>query len=291
MKDISHSLLKLIEILSVSPKNLQELSAILEISTKQVGRNIQRLEDKGYLIDKNQNNRYFIFGADSIRNRVLNEQEQDLVVRMLTIYSAFHPLYASIVMKLKSTNLNIPLPPQTKDILKSKNYELINYALAHNVQIILRNYVSPNSPKSAKDRLVEPLLFREEHSHLIAYEISSRLEKTFKLERIGQVILTNENVSGRELKKKFVDPFGFPGAKQMIVKLKLSLLAKEIMSENHPSSRPYIIYKDKDWFYHGPCCSFVAIGRFILGLPGEVTVLYSPTLKAYLLEQIKKFDI
>lgn len=289
MKDASHSLLRMLEILSSQPKTQKELSQILEISPRQVSRNILRLEDRGYFVDKNAQNRYFIFGAEILRNRVFNEKEQELISRMLAIYAPFHPLYAAIKLKLKSATIDIPMAHQTRDLLKSKNYELINYAIENQLRIILKNYLSPYNPNMPKERLLEPIEFVEEHCQLIAYEVSTRKEKVFKLDRMGQVALTDETTAGRSLKNVLIDPFGFSSTKQKIVKLKLSLSAKMLMEEEYPTAIPYLISKKDTWYFHGPYGSFLGIGRFVLGLPGQVTIIYGPELKAFLMDRKKEF--
>ncbi|WP_255075775.1 YafY family protein [Lacihabitans sp. CCS-44] len=289
MKDVSHSLLRMLEILSTQPKTIKELSQILELSPRQISRNIMRLEDRGYCVDKNMQNRYFIFGAENIRNRVFNEEEQELISKMLAIYAPFHPVYSAIKLKLKSATMDIPFAYQTKDLLKSKNYEVINYALKNRLRIKLRNYVSPFNPDMPEERLLEPLEFVEQHCQLIAYEVASRKEKVFKIDRMGKVELTNEATAGRAVKNTLIDPFGFSSTKQKIVKLRLSLLAKVLLEEDFPTAKPYLILKGEVWYFHGPYCSFLGIGRFILGLPGEVTVVYGPELKVFLTEQKKNF--
>ena len=279
----------MIEILSTRPKTIKELSQILELSPRQVNRNLLRLEDRGYCVDKNSKNRYFIFGVENIQNKVFNEEEQELISKMLAINAAFHPLYASIKLKLKSATTDIPLASQNKSILKSKNYQIIHYAIQNQLRIKLKNYVSPFNPDMPEERLLEPLEFVEEHCQLIAYEVSTRKEKVFKLDRMGIVELTNEVGTGKTLKNTLIDPFGFSSTKQKIVKLKLSLLAKVLLMEDFATATPYLIQKNDVWYYHGPYCNFLGISRFIMGLPGEVTIIYGPELKAYLIEQKKEF--
>jgi predicted DNA-binding transcriptional regulator YafY len=290
MKDASHSLLRIIEILSAQPKTIKELAQILELSPRQVSRNLQRLEDQGYCVDKNSQNRYFVFGAENIRNRVFNEDEQELISRMLAIYAAFHPLYAAIRLKLRSATTDIPLPSQTRDILKSKNYAVIEYAIKNGLRIKLRNYVSPYNPDMPEERLLEPLEFVLDHCQLIAYEVSTRKEKIFKLDRMGKVELTNESTTGKRVKNILIDPFGFSSTKQKIVKLRLSLVAKVLLVEDFASANAYLVKKNEVWYYHGPYCSLLGISRFILGLPGQVSVAYGPELKAHLLKQKEEYN-
>ena len=287
MKDASHSLLRMLEILTAQPKTQKELAQLLELSPRQVSRNILRLEDRGYFVDKNSQNRYFIFGTEHLRNRIFNEEEQAFISKILAIHAPHHPLYASIKHKLRSVTLDVPLAYQTRDLLKSKNYELINYALENQLRIVLKNYISPHNPHMPKERLLEPLAFIEQHRQLIAYEVSTRKEKVFKLERMGEVTVSKEPAVGRSLKNVLIDPFGFSASKQKIVKLKLHLLAKLLMEEEYPSAIPYLVCRNETWYYHGPCCSFLGIGRFIFGLPGQISIVYGPELKAYM-EELKK---
>jgi predicted DNA-binding transcriptional regulator YafY len=85
---------------------------------------------------------------------------------------------------------------------------------------------------------VEPLGFLDDHRQLKAYEIASRKVKSFKLEHIGRVKLSEEPCSKNHNSISQVDPFGFGGTKSSFIELHLSPPAKELLCENHPLARP-----------------------------------------------------
>ena len=61
------------------------------------------------------------------------------------------------------------------------------------------------------------------------------------------------------------------------------------MLEEHPNARPFMSIKNRNQYYfHGEIPQLPGLGRFILGLPGEVKVEEGEELKAYLSEQLSK---
>ena len=74
------------------------------------------------------------------------------------------------------------------------------------------------------------------------YELSSKMNKTFKVSRMGNVILLDLEW-GNEAKHRqmFTDLFMFSGDERLPVRLKLDRLAYSLMIEEYPKSAEFIV--------------------------------------------------
>ena len=73
--------------------------------------------------------------------------------------------------------------------------------------------------------------------------------------------------------------------------LELSLVAYNLIIEEYPLSEKYI-FKVTDNLYRLECevGNFLGVGRFVLGLPGEIKIITSEALKQYVLERHQLFS-
>jgi hypothetical protein len=61
------------------------------------------------------------------------------------------------------------------------------------------------------------------------------------------------------------------------------------MLEEHPNARPYMYINNRNQYYFkGEIAQLPGLGRFILGLPGEIKVEEGEEMKAYLKEQVSR---
>ena len=75
------------------------------------------------------------------------------------------------------------------------------------------------------------------------------------------------------------------------VSLRLSLRAFVLMREEFPLSQPYLEEEGdeiKSYIFNGPVLHFKGVGRFVMGLADEISVLGPPEFKAYIKERIKQ---
>jgi hypothetical protein len=64
------------------------------------------------------------------------------------------------------------------------------------------------------------------------------------------------------------------------------------MIEEHPNAWPFMFIKNRNqYFFNGEVPHLPGLARFILGLPGEVTVEEGEEMKVYLNEQIEKITL
>lgn len=158
-------------------------------------------------------------------------------------------------------------------------------------KIIIRDYSSPNSG-SVTDRIVEPfLLFNGSHD-LRAYELSSGVNKTFRISRMGDVEVLEEEWSNKaKHRQMFTDIFNFSGEQPVTVNILLDQLSYNVLIEEYPRAERYTRNEidDKHWLFTPSVCSMLGIGRFVLGLFDHVKIIDSPELEAYVHKKLMEF--
>ncbi|MBR1933838.1 MAG: WYL domain-containing protein [Prevotella sp.] len=174
--------------------------------------------------------------------------------------------------------------------------------LAHNVTtfyeaikqrrvVRLVGYSSPHS-NTVSDRVVEPFLLMNGNREVRCFELSSKMNKTFKLSRMQDVELldlTWENE--REHREMHTDIFMFSGERQWLVTLLMGRLATSVLREEYPRAERFIEQQDEcHWRAALPVCSFLGVGRFVLGLFEDVEVEGCDEFKTYLKDKINKLN-
>ncbi|MBD8487159.1 WYL domain-containing protein [Echinicola sp. CAU 1574] len=166
----------------------------------------------------------------------------------------------------------------------------ISDAIKNKLQVTLKDYYSLSSD-SISDRLIEPVAFNNNFESVYALEVASKEMKLFKLERIGAVHVSTKKQEYEPLHEVLEQGlFGFTGKDQFKVKLKLSKKAYQLLMEEHPDAKPFTYVKGGRYYFESEIPELPGVGRFILGLPGEVELEEGEELKAYLEEQIKKAE-
>jgi len=174
--------------------------------------------------------------------------------------------------------------------------------LAHNVTTLyeaikrrqcakLVGYSSPHS-NTTSDRIVEPFLFMNGNREIRCYELSSGMNKTFKLSRMQDVEMLDlmwENE--RRHRQMHTDIFMFSGEQTWQVVLRMGRLATAVLREEYPQAERFIEPVDADhWRATLTVSSMIGIGRFVLGLFTDIEVEEGEELKDYLRQQIVKLN-
>ena len=180
------------------------------------------------------------------------------------------------------------------------NDEQLREQQAHNVSVIyeaiklercvmLKNYSSPHS-NTRRNRIVEPFLFMNGNREVRCYEPASQMNKTFKLARIEEAVMSDVSWSHKDRHKQvFTDIFMFSDEQLLPVKLRLGRLACSLLREEYPQAERYITQEDEQhWLVEMNVCSYTGIGRFILGLYDDIEVLGGDGLKHYMTEKINQ---
>jgi predicted DNA-binding transcriptional regulator YafY len=266
---------KLITLLKTFPaKSIKRLSQSLEVSERSCYRYMDLLVELGFEVGKDDHNKFFL-KADQIVEPFTKE-ESHLIQEVLTVSVKNNPLVASIKAKLPSLEESNILANNIVNGHLSKLVSQINEAIATKTQIIIIKYQSASS-ESITDRLVEPIGFTSNYQYLCAFEVESKQNKYFKLERMGAIENRTEIVTFQEQHKLLnPDVFGFnDSGEKFPVKLKMSMRAMLFLKDDYPATAEFLKeQKDGTWLFEVEVNSMEPVERIVRGLPGEVSYVY-----------------
>lgn len=163
-------------------------------------------------------------------------------------------------------------------------------AIAEKHMIKIEDYSSPHS-NTVNDRIVEPFLMMNDGRDVRCYEISSGVNKTFKVARMGGVdILDTPWIHEDKHRQVFTDIFMFSGEKTNRVVLRVDQLVRNLFLEEFPQGRRNIYpctADDDHWIIDVQVCDFRGIGRFVIGLYRNINILSDDAFEEYIRKEIQ----
>lgn len=283
-------LFQIIAVLKSGHWTIQQLAERFDTSQRTIYRYIHLLEEVDFLIEKDFSNRYFIITSeDDPTQTVFSIEETKLIKKLIQGGTSDNPLKNTLLKKLA---LNSELDSMPRLFVKARLSKLVDdlaTAIRNKHQVVLKNYHSANS-NEIRDRLVEPFQFGDNYQSVIALDVKDRVCKQFKLDRIGEVIQIEKKYEFESLhQSKVTDIFGFSGDGQTWITLRLTLRAYLLMREEFPLAIPYLEKEDDHYVFHGPVINAEGIGRFVLGLIDEVTIVSPDSFQDFIDRKIKTY--
>jgi predicted DNA-binding transcriptional regulator YafY len=284
---------QLIGLLKSGGRTVQQLAEQLDATQRTVYRYFKLLEEIGFIIDQDFHGRYFVHREEGESPEDQFSLEEVSVLRQLIQSGATgHVLQDSLLRKLAFHSEARDLPEQFLKLRVARLFRSLGEAINEKKQVILKNYHSANS-QEIKDRLVEPFQFGEGFQSVLALDTKDKQCKYFKLERIGEVVTLDKPFKFDKLhEKSSTDIFGISGRKETWVTLKLSLRAYVLLREEYPLALPYLEKEEAEeprtYLFNGPVLNFKGVGRFVMGLADEVTVVNPVDFKNYIKDKLKK---
>ena len=270
---------------------IQDICKRMDLSRRNLYYYLEFFRDAGFIVEHVKP--YYRISKDSPFFRKLDAtvhftEDEAIAMRQILEQTGDQSLQVNrLKQKLdKLYDLEILNDVQLREQL-GRNVSTLYTAVKSKLTVVLKNYASPHS-NTVKDRVVEPFLFMDGNREIRCYELESRMNKTFKLSRIGEVELL-DLVWANEGKHKqmFTDVFMFSGEQQMTVTLRLRRLAMQILCEEYPQAERFVEPDGEDhWRVVMPVCSYIGIGRFVLGLFEHIDVLGDDGFKTYLKEKV-----
>ncbi|MGM0946226.1 MAG: helix-turn-helix transcriptional regulator [Bacteroidota bacterium] len=273
-------------------KPVHRLAEMLETDERTIYRYFKLLEALGFEIIK-EYSKYKLqqpVGQEATLNYgTFSPEESQWLKGLIESQGKKNLLRDSVLQKL---HLRSELKVGTEELFKAnlgRLVDLIGLGIQNRKQIWLKDYYSLSSDTTS-DRLVEPVAFSSNYESIHAFEPESQSMKIFKIERIGEVVLADQDW---KFAKKHEIPesslFGFSGKRRFTVKLKMSKKAYQLMQEEYPNARPFMFIKNRNqYFFKGEIPHLPGLGRFILGLPGEIKLEEGEEMRIYLQEQLAK---
>ena len=273
---------------------IDDLSEKLETSPRTIYRYIDTFKDAGFFVTKSgpyfkldKKSRYFKDISQLIH---FTEEEAYILNSAIESIDPTNVIKQNLKAKLASVYDYKMLAECVVKGENARNVNSIIEAIEEKKQIVLHDYTSAHS-KNVSDRLVEPLSFTTNYIQVWAYEVSTGMNKLFKLSRIGSVeVLDSDWKYESEHKEGLMDLFRINSFEQIPIKLKLGLRAASLLIEEYPLAEKYLapVADDKSAFIlHTNVCGYEGVGRFVLGLLDDIEILEGDGLKEFLRERMK----
>lgn len=237
-----YRVLQLITQLQNKPsKSVRFMANFLECTERTTYRYIDLLKQLGFEVQKDEHNKFFIL-SEKETDEHFSKEEAGYLIEMVKTAGKENKLQQAV---LKKIYLKSEVSHQANSLFKahlSKLVEKLNTGIANHKKVLLKHYHSVNSNKIS-DRLVEPFQFTENYNAICAFEIASKQNKYFNLERIIDVEVLEEPQENQEQHKvEKTDVFGFTerNGEKFEVELQLSLRAYILFKEANSSLEKYI---------------------------------------------------
>lgn len=285
-------LLRLLMMLSSGVRySIKELESKFELSERSVFRYLDTLEKAGFVLDK-QGNTYAL-QADINHNKRLNHLLHFTDEEAYVFYSALSEIkdLPNKEQLLRKLDVLYDFKALSKTNYASlETIQSIKHCIDHKLQCKLVEYRSSNS-KSIRDRIVEPFSFRGDYVGVWCLDTEDGQCKQFKTCRIKQVeVLNNTWKYSPKHRRPFTDIFRISSDKAYCsIDLSLSLAAYNLLIEEFPTATKYLFQEENGSYrLQAEIGGFSGVGRFILGLPGEITIHAPAELLDYVKHQAAK---
>jgi predicted DNA-binding transcriptional regulator YafY len=219
------------------PKSICHLADVLESTERTLYRYFNLLEELGFELKRDELNRVFISTDKPGEELTFTREEIVFLKKLLQSVGKKVKIKDSIIGKLL---VHSDVQIGTKLALNAhlgKIVETINRGIETKRQVVLRKYHSLHT-NSISDRIVEPISFTENYSAIIAFEVSSKQNKIYNIDRIIAVELTRHPFRNGKLHHiAELDSFGFArGDNEYTIELHLSMRAALLLKEEYPRS-------------------------------------------------------
>ena len=273
--------------------SLNELMEKLESSDRTVYRYLETFETAGFVLEKNKGSYRLQRTSTSTRSLQnlmhFSEEEVLILYDTLALIEGTSPVKEQLIRKLNVLYDYKALEKlqQSDDLTK---IQILSDAIRNKKQVNLKSYRSSNSDKIA-DRKVEPFDYLPDYRSVWCYESESKSCKQFKLARIHEIELISRDWENELMHKiPFTDAFRISAIKSIgKIEATLSLKAYNLLLEEFPLCRNHVTEDGGHYHLKIPVAGYQGIGRFVMGLPGEIEVLGTKGFKEFLKEERKKF--
>lgn len=264
------------------PKSISGIERFLATSGRTVYRYIDMLEELGFTVEKDGNGRLFIPGPEE--TVPFTPQEARFLKQLVLSAANGHKLAHGVLDKIKQSH-DIEIGAESLfRVHLSKIVELISQAIMERKQLLIKGYHSANS-ESIRDRLVEPMCFTDNYTSLSAFEVKTKENKFFNIERMtGVEVLAKPMKYESDHRFHAPDCFGFQGKTlnkeiEFTITMKAYLLLKEEFPMAAAFAKP--LSGSKRYHFKARVQSFKAPARFVLGFQEEADLIGSKEFIRY----------
>ena len=296
----TETILRMLVLLSCGKRyTITELSRRFSRSERSVYRDLETIESSGFIVDK-EHVSYTLHSCPEETKKIqrllhFSEEEAYILYRSLEMVKGGTSVNEQLVRKLNALYdfralSNLSRKPEMEII------HILDEAIQTRKQVKLHSYRSSNSETIA-DRIVEQFEFTSDYLTVWCFDLFDNTCKQFKISRIGEVTILNTGCQNQELQRvPFIDAFRMSAPDILaMVEAELSLKAANLLREEYPLAEKYLREQvdsnSNHYLLKLPIADFHGIGRFVLGLPGEVNVLSPIEFKDFLRDSQKKMEL
>ena len=289
-------LLRLMALMSGSVDyTVDQLARMLDTSYRSVYRYIDTFKECGFVVEKRSPNVYKLISTPEdypeFSNLVcFSDEEAHLVNNLIDRLDQTNALKANLQKKLAiiydSTGI--------ADFIDGRSLRSIVETLAKGIRarkkVVLKNYESGNS-HTVRDRLIEPFGFTTNYIDVWGFDLQDGRNKLFKVSRMEEAQLLEDEDWTNETKheKQGLDVFGMSGRTPLHVRLKLGVMAKNLLLEEHPLAENDLSEEGGSWILDTDVYNYAGICRFYVGAASDASIIDSPDFSAYVAEYVSMY--
>lgn len=274
-----------------------DLARSLSTTTRSIYRYLDTFQNAGFSVVKRAPGIYCLTTVgrkfvDFSRLVMFTEEEAFIVSNLIGQLDNSNSLKKGLMRKLSAVASTVGIAEFVTNRATTKQVEQLDVAIRDRWCVVLRDYESGHS-HTIRDRYVEPFKFTVNLADVLAFEPESGEVKTFRISRIGsvEVVDCHWQHPHRHLPNE-QDAFRMTGSEIYHVVLEMSLLAKNLLLEEYPvAARGLQRTPSGKWILDTRVRSMVGIGRFVIGLAGEVRIVEGKELKEYIKEYRERLDV
>ena len=180
------------------------------------------------------------------------------------------------------------------DLVDGRSLRNIVETLAHGIRekkkVVLKNYESGNS-HTVRDRYIEPFGFTTNYIDVWGFDLQDGRSKLFKVSRMQEAMLLEDESWTNEDKheKQGLDVFGMSGRTPMRVRLRLGVMAKNLLLEEHPLAENDLTEEKGSWILDTQVYNYAGICRFYVGAASDAQILESNDFEKYVSDYVSKY--
>ena len=276
---------------------VNDLAERLDTTYRSIYRYIESFKDAGFVVQKLEGGVYKLSKESphfkDISQLVhFTDEEAHIVNQLIEGLDDTNMLKQNLRKKLCSVYNCTSMASSVVHGANASNVNCLVEAIERRCQVVLHNYASSHTG-NRRDRVVEPFGFTTNYVQVWCYEPESGMNKLFKTARIGSVeLLDSEWEHTDKHHEGYIDIFRMTGFEQYGVKLRLGMLAHNLLIEEYPlAERDITELDDNSWLLDTKVCNYRGIGRFVMGLMDDIEIVDSPEFKGYIKEQMSSAAI
>lgn len=271
---------------------VNDLAERLDTTYRSIYRYIETFKDAGFVVQKLDGGVYKLskespYFKDISQLVHFTDEEAHIVNQLIEALDDTNMLKQNLRKKLCSVYNCTSMASSVVHGANASNVNSLVEAIERRCQVVLHDYASSHTG-NCRDRLVEPFGLTTNYVQVWCYEPESGMNKLFKTARISSVeILDKEWEWVDKHSEGYIDIFRMTGFDQYDVKLKLGMLAHNLIIEEYPLAERDITQLDgTSWLLDTRVCNYRGIGRFVMGLMDDIEIVDSPEFEKYISRQV-----